>query len=123
MEFRPVEGVPQPHLGDLRSPWLLTTLIGIILQVETIEVYLELWKQQEVGVAQGWGWVVDVFTPPKINSKLAPESHDLGGGFKHFLFLPLFGEMIPFDYKVGPLPVINGVITPISRVITPVTHL
>ena len=26
-------------------------------------------------------------------------------------------------YKVGPLPVINGVITPISRVITPVTHL
>ena len=28
-----------------------------------------------------------------------------------------------FLYKVGPLPVINGVITPISRVITPVTHL
>ena len=27
------------------------------------------------------------------------------------------------SYKVGPLPVINGVITPISRVITPVTHL
>ncbi len=27
------------------------------------------------------------------------------------------------DYKVGPLLVINGVITPISRVITPVTHL
>ena len=26
-------------------------------------------------------------------------------------------------YKVGPLLVINGVITPISRVITPVTHL
>ena len=26
-------------------------------------------------------------------------------------------------YKVGPLPVITGVITPISRVITPVTHL
>ena len=26
-------------------------------------------------------------------------------------------------YKVGPLPAINGVITPISRVITPVTHL
>ncbi len=25
-------------------------------------------------------------------------------------------------YKVGPLPVINGVITPISRVTTPVTH-
>ena len=25
--------------------------------------------------------------------------------------------------KVGPLPIINGVITPISRVITPVTHL
>ena len=25
--------------------------------------------------------------------------------------------------KVGRLPVINGVITPISRVITPVTHL
>ena len=27
------------------------------------------------------------------------------------------------DYKVGPLLVINGVITPISMVITPVTHL
>ena len=26
-------------------------------------------------------------------------------------------------YKVGPLPVINGVITPISRDITLVTHL
>ena len=26
-------------------------------------------------------------------------------------------------YKVGPLLVTNGVITPISRVITPVTHL
>ena len=26
-------------------------------------------------------------------------------------------------YKVGPLLVINGAITPISRVITPVTHL
>ena len=26
-------------------------------------------------------------------------------------------------YKVGPLLVINGVITPTSRVITPVTHL
>ena len=25
-------------------------------------------------------------------------------------------------YKVGPLLVINGVINPISRVITPVTH-
>ena len=33
------------------------------------------------------------------------------GGFTEWLF------------QVGPLPVINGVITPLSRVITPVTHL
>ena len=31
--------------------------------------------------------------------------------------------LLPYNSKVGPLPVINGVITPISRVITPVTHL
>ena len=36
----------------------------------------------------------------------------------------LTGGEKTFDwYKVGPLLVINGVITPISRVITPVTHL
>ena len=32
-------------------------------------------------------------------------------------------EIFHESYKVGPLPVINGVITPISRVITPVTQL
>ena len=37
-------------------------------------------------------------------------------------FIPKL-SFVPFWYKVGPLPVINGVITPISRVITPVTHL
>ena len=34
----------------------------------------------------------------------------------------LKAENLEYFYKVGPLPVINGVITPISRVITPVTH-
>ena len=26
--------------------------------------------------------------------------HELGGGFKHFLFLPLPGEMIQFDEHI-----------------------
>ena len=26
-----------------------------------------------------------------------PDNHSLGGGFKDFLFSPLFGEMIQFD--------------------------
>ena len=30
---------------------------------------------------------------------------------------------LPVPYKVGPLPVIIGVITPLSKVITPVNHL
>ena len=33
------------------------------------------------------------------------------------------GQFIINPYKVGPLLVINGVITPISRVIIPVNHL
>ena len=32
-------------------------------------------------------------------------------------------KQVDKNYKVGPLPAINGVITPISRVITPVTNL
>ena len=31
-------------------------------------------------------------------AKLAPSSLSLGGGFKYFLFSPLFREMIQFDY-------------------------
>ena len=55
----------------------------------------------------------------KTNShpKMAEEVMSLGSGGS---------TILPFvfdPYKVGPLPVINGVITPISRVITPVTHL
>ena len=44
---------------------------------------------------------VNFYTPGKLT--LEPENGELeddflGGGFKHFLFSPLFGEMIQFDY-------------------------
>ena len=42
---------------------------------------------------------------------------------KPWLFTVNSGLYYQIIYKVGPLPVINGVITPISRVITPVTQL
>ena len=57
-------------------------------------------------------------------------SDDEQGVYNHIRNARYLGSMKPFSvsvrqdpYKVGPLLVINGVITPISRVITTVTHL
>ena len=42
----------------------------------------------------------------------------------HYVFSrDLQGHPIFLNYKVGPLPVINGVVTPISRFLSPGTHL
>ena len=63
-----------------------------------------------------WGWDWD------------HQSYEFSGGVGRILrvegcnFSGFPAEKFP-SYKVGPLPVITGVITPISRVITPVTHL
>ena len=69
---------------------------------------------------------VEKKTPQKHQPKLHPF---FWGGVPTLGFYRLGGcffekKIVPkFHYKVGPLPVISRVITPLIGVITPVTHL
>ena len=41
---------------------------------------------------------IEVVEPHGTEVRGAPVINDLGGGFKYFLFSPLPGEMIQFDF-------------------------
>lgn len=61
----------------------------------------------------------------RFTSRWFVPSHNQGFSEK-WVYLQQYSylaSIVNFHFKVGPLPFINGVTIPISRVITPVTHL
>ena len=67
-------------------------MFSIYLQISRLYIVIDLRQMSSPCLLYKAGGMVDEW------AKLAPSSLSLGGGFKYFLFSPLFREMIQFDY-------------------------
>ena len=93
----PISTGPRWHtLLGWSNSHLVRLKMGVLRDGFGSQWWLELWVQVAC-------WKIQIKVEPK--NQLSMEGHGapisiLGGGFKYFLFSPLFGEMIQFDEHI-----------------------